>query len=185
MVELPVILPPIDTARLHLRMLTPDDVTDIFDYASSPDVAKFMNWDAHTTIEDSQRFLDRILQSDRINEPYVWGIELTALRKIIGTVGFHNWRRIRETTEIGYVIGKPHWNKGYMTEAVGGVLDYFFRDLKMHRVEAVCDIANFASERVMQKLGMKLEGVMRSSLLMKDTYNDGKLYAILRDEWVK
>jgi ribosomal-protein-alanine N-acetyltransferase len=87
--------------------------------------------------------------------------------------------------ELGYWIAKPHWNRGYCTEAAQAILAFGFDELRLHRVEARHFARNPASGRVMQKLGMKLDGIQRESVKKWDRFEDLALYAILASEWVE
>jgi RimJ/RimL family protein N-acetyltransferase len=86
--------------------------------------------------------------------------------------------------ELGYWVGVPHWNRGYATEAGRALLAYAFGPLGLHRVEAHHFTRNPASGRVMQKLGMRPEGVHRDVVLKWDRFEDLASYAVLEsDDW--
>ena len=85
--------------------------------------------------------------------------------------------------EIGYWLGVPFWNRGYCTEAGVAMLDLGFGQLGLHRVQARHLTRNPASGRVLQKLGMQLEGVNRQWLRKHDRFEDVAMYAILANEW--
>lgn len=85
--------------------------------------------------------------------------------------------------ELGYWIAATHWGKGYATEAARAFVDYAFFNLSLHRVQAQHLVRNPASGRVMQKLGMQLEGVLRESLRKWDRFEDVACYAIIDNEW--
>ncbi|HCG30000.1 MAG TPA: hypothetical protein DEU95_09750 [Chloroflexi bacterium] len=91
------------------------------------------------------------------------------------------WPHLRG--EVGYWLGRPLWRQGLTTEAGQAILRYAFHDLELNRVEARCEAENAASERVMQKLGMSYEGLMRQQIFVKGVFRDMKLYAQLRSEW--
>lgn len=84
--------------------------------------------------------------------------------------------------ELGYWVGVPYWNRGYATEAARAVVAFAFDDLGLHRVMARHLIRNPASGRVMQKIGMQLEGVQRHAVKKWDAYEDVAVYAILADD---
>ncbi len=63
--------------------------------------------------------------------------------------------------ELGYVLARSYWGNGYMTEAVSAVVDWLLSVPEVHRVWAVCDTANLASARVMEKVGMTREGILK------------------------
>ncbi|MES2523006.1 MAG: GNAT family N-acetyltransferase [Gemmatimonadota bacterium] len=86
------------------------------------------------------------------------------------------------SAELGYWIGVPHWNKGHASEAGRAVLAFGFR-LGLHRIEARHLTRNPASGRVMQKLGMTFEGILREATRKWDTYEDLAVYSILDREW--
>ena len=84
---------------------------------------------------------------------------------------------------MGYSIARPLWGQGLTTEAATAVIAHGFDKLGLARIQAAADIRNEGSWRVMEKVGMKREGVMRSNRLVRDTRVDDVFYAILRDEW--
>ena len=86
--------------------------------------------------------------------------------------------------EMGYWIGKPYWNRGYGTEAAGGVLRYAFEQLGLNRVYAAHFRRNPASGRIMQKIGMTYEGCLRQHIKKWDTFEDMEYYGILRSEYL-
>jgi len=63
--------------------------------------------------------------------------------------------------ELGYVLTRLHWGKGYMTEALRGLVDWALKQQHIYRIWAVCDVDNIASARVMEKAGMQREGILR------------------------
>ncbi len=87
--------------------------------------------------------------------------------------------------EIGYWLGVPYWNRGIMTEAAAAVLDYGFSELGLNRIFAGHFTRNPASGRVMQKIGMTFEGVLREHFRKGDGFEDAANYSILREEWVE
>ncbi len=86
--------------------------------------------------------------------------------------------------ELGYWIGVPYWNKGFATEAGIAVLHYAFAELNLNRVFASHYTKNPASGRVMQKIGMRYEGLQRQHRLKWENFEDLALYGILRDDWL-
>jgi ribosomal-protein-alanine N-acetyltransferase len=176
-------LPVIETERLRLRKLSLRDAGDVFEYASDPEVSKTVSWEAHRTIADSLSFLRQINFQYEKGFPSPWAVVLKETHKMIGTVGYHWWSLENAKSEVGYVISRLYWNKGYMTEALKEVLGFGFEQMKLERIEARCLVENFSSERVMQKCGMKLEGILRNSLFVKGEYRNFKIYSILRNEY--
>lgn len=176
-------LPYLETERLKLRRLSAHDSGDVFEYASVPEVSEYVSWTPHRTIADSKSFLKHMLFQYEKGIPSSWAIILKENDKLIGTGGYHWWSTEHSKAELGYVISNKYWNKGYMTEALRKILRFGFETMELERIEARCFVENIASERVMQKCGMKLEGILRSSLYVKGAFRDFKLYSILKSEY--
>ena len=83
----------------------------------------------------------------------------------------------------GYSIARPLWGRGLTTEAARAVIDYGFQSMGLARIYSFANIENEGSWRVMEKLGMKREGIMRSNRLVRDERVDDVFYAVLREEW--
>jgi RimJ/RimL family protein N-acetyltransferase len=85
--------------------------------------------------------------------------------------------------ELGYWVAVPAWGRGYATEAAGALCEYAFAALGVHRIQARHFVRNPASGRVMQKLGMRCEGVLRAAVRKWDKFEDLALYAVFAPEW--
>lgn len=102
---------------------------------------------------------------------------------LLGGVTLSNVRRgVSQSCSIGYWIGAPHANKGYMTKAVNAVASFVFDSLHLHRLEAACLPANVASIRVLEKVGFKREGLARRYLKINGYWQDHFLYALLDED---
>ncbi|MEE9431259.1 MAG: GNAT family N-acetyltransferase [Melioribacteraceae bacterium] len=176
-------LPKLETERLFLRKLEYADKRDIFEYANIPESSKYLPWDVHESEMDTLDFLN--ITYDRYNNDKAasWGIELKSSRKIIGTAGFATLDKENFSGEIGYVISKDFWDKGYATEAGNAILKFGFEQMQLNRIEARCHIDNKGSARVLEKLGMSFAGILRKEILMNEEFADIKIYSILSDEY--
>ena len=177
--------PVLETSRLILKKISLEDAEDMFEYAKDPEVTKYVSWDYHKSIEDSVKFINFLLSKYERGEPANWGLYLKENGKLIGTCGFLFIDGRNMIGEIGYVLGKKYWNKGIMTEAVREVIEFGFEQLNLNRIQARCIVENIASERVMQKVGMKFEGVLREVVFVKGRFWDMKMYSILKREYEK
>lgn len=173
----------IETPRLILRQLCLEDVADVFAYTSDPDVARHTSWYPHRTIENSRQFVEWVIKRYDAGQPAPWGVQHKVDTKIIGTCGFGAWIVEHSRAEIGYAIAKPYWNQGLVTEAVRKVLSYGFTSMNLNRIEATCVPENVGSWRVMEKVGMRREGILRQWVFSKDQFMDIAMYSILRSEW--
>jgi len=127
-------------------------------YAQDPDVTRYVSWRSHRSIHETEEFLRSCLSAWTEQKSFPWVIVKKSDNQLVGMVGArvenHRW-------ELGYVLARPHWGKGYMTEVVKAVIDWAFQQPEIYRVWAVCDVDNLASSRVMEKAGMTREGVLR------------------------
>jgi ribosomal-protein-alanine N-acetyltransferase len=176
-------LPVIETKRLLLRAIEETDSAAIFDYAGDPEVAKFTSWEAHKTIEDAKTLVRFIKKRYAENKPSNWAVILKTESRLIGTCGFISGFPSNKRAEIGFAIRRDCWNRGYITEAVKRVIDFGFKELMFNRIEACCDAENMASKRVLEKCGMKLEGVLRQYVFKNGSFRDVLSYAILAEDY--
>lgn len=172
----------IRTERLYIRRLTMRDAADMYEYSRDPQVARYVLWDAHRSINESRAYIRYMLRKYRLGEPVSWGIEHLETGRMIGTIGFMWYQRENNSAEIGYSLSRAYWNQGLMTEALNAVLDFSFREMRLHRVEAQHELDNPASGQVMRKAGMRYEGTLRGRLFNKGRYVDVALYAVLRED---
>ena len=171
----------IETERLVLRRPTIEDSPAIFDgYAQDPEVVRHVMWRPHSSIGDTNDFLMTVLQRLQQEKEQSWAITLKSNGRLIGMIavrpnGFKH--------DIGYVLARPQWGRGIMTEAARSVVDLSLSDPQVRRVWAVCDVDNAASARVMEKVGMTFEGVLRRWVIHPNVSPDPRdalCYALVR-----
>lgn len=172
----------IETRRLILRRFTRNDAQAMFDnWASDPQVTKFLSWPAHKNITVTKAVLEDWAENYHSSEYYQWAIVLKAQAdEPIGSISVISHNDIIETAEIGYCLGKPWWHKGIMTEALMAVTDYLFDEIGMNRVSAKHDPNNPHSGGVMRKCGMLYEGTLRQAARNNQGICDVCCYAMLR-----
>ncbi len=152
-----------ETARLRLRPPRMEDARAIFDqYAQDAAVARYLTWQPHQDIAETQAFLRRCLAVWQDGSAFPWAIIHKAESQLIGMLEI----RIQgHRVDLGYGLAQRYWGQGYMTEAVAAIMDWAWQQPSLYRVWAVCDIENHASARVLEKVGMELEGVLRRNVL--------------------
>ena len=175
--------PRLETGRLILRALTPDDAPAIFAYSSDPEVTRYLVWDAHRSVKDTEAFLDLTMARYESGEAPDWGMVYKGDGRLVGTSGFVAWEREHARAEVGYVLHRDYWGMGLTAEALGALFSFGFKSMDLNRIEARCFAENTASARVMEKAGMTYEGTMRGREFLKGEYRDMKLYAILKDDY--
>ncbi len=173
-------LPRLDTRRLVLRKLAPDDLQDVFAYASDPEVTQHLRWGPHRTQGETKAYLDQVLQEYQTGQDGHWGMEYKDTGRLIGSIHLMALSARHRKAEIGFVLSRTHWNRGLATEALRCVLVYSFETVGLNRLEGLCLVENHAAKRVLEKVGMVREGLLRESLFQKGAFRDFELYAILR-----
>ena len=176
----------LETERLILRRFTEADAEDMYwNWTNDPEVTKFLTWPAHKCIEDADGYIRYCLEAYEEDNTYQWGIELKETGELFGNISVVSMDERAEAVELGYVIGRRFWGKGYMAEAVKAVIAYFFEKAGANRVFAKHDVNNPNSGRVMQKAGMTYEGTLRQSDWNNQGIVDCAVYSILKSEYQK
>ena len=176
----------IETFRLILRKAHREDAEPMFcNWASDPEVTKFLTWPAHSNIAVSEMVIESWLQEYEKDSYYQWMIELKEIGQPIGSISVVRQNDRVEEAEIGYCIGTRWWHQGIMTEALSAVIEYLFAEVGMNRVSARHDPNNLNSGGVMRKCGMKYEGTNRACDRNNQGICDAAQYSILRGEWQK
>jgi ribosomal-protein-alanine N-acetyltransferase len=173
----------LETERLILREFEESDLQAIQEYASDPEVVRYMEWGPNTE-KDAREFLQRAFDQ-RQKQPrsdYGLAVVLKSENQLIGSGGIHIVNADHKEAELGYCFNRRFWGQGYATEAARAFVALGFAELGLHRIYATCDPANVASARVMEKIGMQREGHLRDHRWMKGKWRDSYLYAILEQE---
>ena len=169
------------TTRLLLRPPRMSDASAIYsNYARDSEATRYLIWRPHKHIQETEEFLKRSVAGWGTDNDFPWAITLKDSDELIGMVGL----RINEfKADLGYVIGQPWWGQGYATEAVQAIVDWALAQPSIYRVWAMCDVDNLASARVLEKVGMIREGVLRRSTShpnVSDEPRDSYCYAIVK-----
>jgi RimJ/RimL family protein N-acetyltransferase len=173
----------LETPRLVLREFVLSDGDAVHSYASNPDVVQYEVWGPNTR-EETEQFLSAVVLPAQCAAPRTT-YELAIEAKDIGLIGGCGIR-IRDasnrTSDLGYVLAREHWGRGYMPEAIAALLDFGFAALGLHRIWATTDARNVRSKRVLEKIGMRQEGQRKADQFRRGEWTDSCLYAILEDE---
>ena len=146
-------MPEIETTRLRLRYFSQDDLDDLFCIYSNPEVMKYVG-SARTKDETQAALISMI--SHWKHGFGMWAVIYKQSGKIIGRCGLCFLDNTPQV-ELGYALDKPFWNMGLATEASRASLKYGFEEVRLERIVGIAKPENIASQRVMQKVGMKYE----------------------------
>lgn len=147
----------IQTARLVLRKPRREDAPLMFAaYAQDPNVTRYLLWRPHQDISESYAFIDRVHSKWDPQEEFVWFI-FDDSNQLIGSIAA---RREVGAFNLGYLLARPFWGRGYMPEAIRAVVDWAFTNPSIAKVWAECDLENHASARALEKSGFVREGLL-------------------------
>jgi ribosomal-protein-alanine N-acetyltransferase len=168
-------------ARVRLRDFQPDDIEDVFRYASDPLVTRYAGWVPHRTPYDSMAYIQRCLADDW--GPITFAVEHLVEARVIGVVDIRILSRFWGVGEIGYTLARHYWGHGFNVEAGKLLLEYGFAHLGLRRIQAVCDTVNRRSYRTMEKLGMVRERCIAGERRSDGRTADRFVYSIFWREW--
>ena len=175
--------PILETDRLLLRQVTKEDASSALKYLSDSEVMKHIGLKPFTTIEEA---LDEISWYQSIFENGTgirWGITLKEQGDVIGSCGFLNRAPQHYRAEIGTELSKEHWGHGLASEAFEAVIRYGFETLQLQRIEALIEPANVSSQKLAEKHGFILEGLLRNYEFTCGKFDDLYMYSILKRDF--
>jgi len=174
--------PQLQGARVRLRGPRVEDVGPIFALFSDPRVMRY--WSSAPMLEAGQaeskiaELLDAFEKRERIN----W-LVTDKEAAVIGTCALFHFDAKHRRAEIGYALHPDHWGKGLASEAVALAIDWGFRTLGLHRIEADIDPRNESSRRTLERLGFSSEGLLRERFFLGDEATDSEIFGLLAQDW--
>ncbi|MEN6521450.1 MAG: GNAT family protein [Armatimonadota bacterium] len=173
----------VETERLILRPLAPQDVDFIYRHFSDEDVCRYL-FDAEplTSIDGAQAIIDFYMSSEK-NDRNRWCIINKESNKTIGTCGYHRWDKTNNIAELGYDMERESWGHGYMQEALNAAFKAGFCNTNLNRIEAFTSVENERSIKILKRLGFTEEGIIRDKHYFRGEYYDHYCFSLLRREW--
>ncbi|MBR4501558.1 MAG: GNAT family N-acetyltransferase [Clostridia bacterium] len=173
----------ITTPRLILRRFRLEDAGDMYrNWASDAEVTRYLTWPPHQSAEVSGMLLGQWTAQYEDGGYFNWAIQYKENGEVIGNISVVRLDEAIDSAEIGYCLSRTYWGRGLMPEALRAVTAYLFDTVGLNRVWAGHDVENPKSGRVMEKSGMKPEGILRAFGRNNRGICDMAVYSILRDE---
>ncbi|MGI9604079.1 MAG: GNAT family N-acetyltransferase [Acidimicrobiales bacterium] len=174
----------IEGERVWLREFDRGDAHAVQQWTGDDDVVRFVPLD-RTDDQSVVSYLAGLIAESGAaeREGYTLAIVERSSGEVVGAVALTIDSRRHRRGEVGYLLRRDRWGHGLASEAARLVVDFGFSDLGLHRVWAVCDPVNEASIRVLTKLGMRREGLLRDDLLIDGRWRDSELFAVLAGDW--
>jgi RimJ/RimL family protein N-acetyltransferase len=146
------------TSRLLLRKPRAEDASLIFaTYAQDPEVTRYLTFRPHRDVNDARAAVERFLEGWQSGKSYCLLIFRRDSEELVGAIS----AREDQGINLGYLVARPYWRHGFMSEALGAIVEWAFAQPHVFRVWAVCDIENEASARLLERNGFHQEGILR------------------------
>jgi len=171
----------IETERLMLRLPSVADAQAIFNsYARNAEVVRYVTWQPHKNIQETERFLTGCIADWEQNTRFPYTIIIKESGAVAGMIEI----RINGfKADVGYVLSPQYWGRGMATEALSSLVEWASIQSSIYRIWAVCDVDNLASSHVLEKVGMQREGLLRRYTMhpnFSDEPRDCYCYAITK-----
>ena len=176
----------IETERLILRRFVIEDAEDMYkNWTSDPEVTKYLTWPTHPNVDETKAVLNNWISNYENNEFLNWGMEYKETGEVIGSISVVKLNEDTASADMGYCMSRSLWGKGIMPEALKAVIDYLFNEVEVNRIAACHVPENPKSGRVMEKAGMKKEGVWRQAGKNNQGICDEVWYSIIKSDYYK
>jgi len=170
-----------DLAHIRLRRPMVTDAEAIYAYGSDPEVARYTDWPVRTSMDGLVESLQRRAERWESGEEFNWVITLPGEDRAIGGISCY---LEEDSAEIGFLLNRRYWGRGYTTEAAAAIVAWLFSETSISRVWATCDAENLASGRVLEKVGMVREAVLPRQTVRPNISSEARdafLYAVVRE----
>ncbi|MGZ3862881.1 MAG: GNAT family N-acetyltransferase [Bacteroidia bacterium] len=171
--------PILETERLILREITPEDAPAFFLCRSDKETMKFIGRPLHKTVTDTEALIKVIMERVNENIAINWAITLKEDSKFIGTISYHDIIKEHYRAEVGYMLLPAYWRKGIVSEALKAVLDFGFTNLKLHSIEAKINPHNTASANLLKKHKFVREAYFKEDFFFEGKFYDTEIYSLL------
>ncbi len=170
----------LDTQDFHLRPSAITDVEAMFAMLSDPESMKYWSDPPISTLEEAVKVLREDLDADAKGDTMCWAVTRKGEDEMIGKCILFQHSQKNQRAEIGYLLHRKYWRQGVMYQALGAVIDFAFKRLNLHRIEADVDTENAASLGLLEKLGFEREGLFRERWLVYEEWQDSVMLALIR-----
>lgn len=178
---------PIETERLTLRRLTPDDLDGFAAIYQDPAVIRYLYWELRTRDEIRESLERRISRpveiSDTEENMLHAAVDERASGRLVGEFMLRWVPNAHRKGEVGGALHPSVHGRGYAGEVYRALLEFGFGTATLHRIEAKLDARNAASRRSLEKVGFHLEAHLRQNEWVKGEWTDELVFGMLASEW--
>ncbi len=166
--------------NIYFKELNKADIMEIHSYASDEEVSRFIGWKLMCSLEETLHHIETMKKRELDGTHLYASIVDKSTNSVIGTVMIFNFDKEANHAEIGYVLDKKQWGKGFGMESVKLISQYAFEELNLHKLHASVVAENVGSARVLEKNRYLLEGRLKDHYFIEDKYYDALIYGKLQ-----
>ena len=174
--------PVLETERLRLREMVPQDAEAVFALLGDPEVMAWHGRPPFETLAEAERHVAWYANAFAEMRAIRWAVTRHGEDKVLGTCGFHHMILYHFRAEIGYELASSEWRQGIMSEAVRAIVRFGLTKMGLHRIEAIVDPTNEASANLLRKVGFTEEGFLRQRFYDNGRFVDDWFFSILKTE---
>ena len=178
-------IPRLETERLILRRILPEDEDDMYEYSSDKQTSKYLLWEPHTSRGFTRAHIRYLQKSYQQACFFDWALIEKESGKMIGTCGFTEIYEKKKCAEVGYVISPAYHRKGFAPEALTRVMEYGFLTLGLEKLSGRFMEDNLASRKVLQRLGFTDDTTKKESIVKRGKKQRILTYSLTKDEYMK
>lgn len=173
----------LETSRFFLREFEQSDWRAVHAYASQEIVSRYQPWGPNTQ-EETRQYIEEVLarQLEQPRISFTFAVVWKETGRVIGAGELTTIDRINQSGEIGYILHPGYWKRGIGSEMARLLLKFAFEENGLHRIWASCNPKNIGSQKVLERVGMTKEGLLRQNLRMNDGWRDSLVYSVLKKE---
>jgi RimJ/RimL family protein N-acetyltransferase len=169
--------------RVRLRRLEDADAQALYSIYSDEQATRYLARPRMARLADAEEMLAKIHAGYADGSSLQLAIERSADGAFLGVCLLFNIVARGRRAELGYILAREHWSRGYMGEALPALIAHAFGAMDLNRLEADIDPRNSASARVLERLGFRQEGLLRERWIVNGEASDSAFYGLLREDW--
>ncbi|WP_245583393.1 GNAT family N-acetyltransferase [Salinimicrobium terrae] len=177
--------PQLQTERLLLRKQELKDAPHLQQSRSNAQVMRYMDSDAHDDVQTSEAFILKNPKAYERKKGFFWVITSAETGNYLGDIILRNIDRTNVRAEIGYTLMPDFWGRGYMKEAMRAVIEFGFKDLQLHSIEANINPNNTTSRELLLKMGFVKEAYFRENYYYNGKFLDSEIYSLLKRDFIQ
>ncbi len=175
----------LETEHLSIRRFVEGDLSDLVEYRTRPDVARYQDWTTDWNLSEAERFLESPDEPE-LGTRGEW-TQLAVIERrsgaLCGDIGVHFVAEQPATAEVGIAMSPRFQGRGFATEAMRSVVSWLFMDFGLHRVFAHVDARNADARSLLERLGFRQEAELQDADWFKSEWTTLCIYAVLADGW--